>query len=97
MRRRRNSTIFEKLLVVVLLAGLIGGGYLTWQRITAKPAVDNSAPVKLDYASPAPTTAKAPVITSTAGLGQAMDTLNNTNVLAGNIDSAQLGVQASAF
>jgi hypothetical protein len=99
VRRRRSGFPFVKLaVVIVLVAGFIGGGYFAWQRYEVQGTLnDNPAAFKFNYASPAVTTPSVPAITSTAGLGQAMNTLNETDVTGSSVDSTQLGVQASGF
>lgn len=94
-RQRRRSLTFPLILTVLIVAGLVGG-YYVWQRDQNQLALENST-TKLNYASPAVTTPKAPAITTTAQLSQALNAVNNLDVTGSNIDNAQLGVQAAGF
>lgn len=96
IHKQSGFAIIEGLLILVVVAGLVGGGYVVWHR--HQSINTNSATnAKLDYNSPAVTTATAPAVTSTSDLNTALETLNQTDVNASTTDSTQLNNQVSGF
>lgn len=102
MHKQAGIAIIDGLLIIVVAAGLVGiGGYTVWHRYDKKTAISPPNPlyttVKLDYTSPTLVTPSAPAINSASGLNSALQTLNETNVTAGSVDSAQVSTEAAGF
>jgi hypothetical protein len=100
MSKQSGFAIIEGLFIIVVIVGLVGGGYFIWQRQQSKPVAatsGNNTADALDYNSPAITTPSVSAVTGSTGLDSALQALNATNVTAGSTDSAQLNTQASGL
>lgn len=97
MNRRPKFALAKCLILIVIVIGLAGSSFVAWKHDQREAAMNSPAIIHLDYDSPPTTTASAPVVISTAGLAQSMNTLNNTDVTGSAVDNAQLGLQASNF
>lgn len=97
MKKQAGFAIVEAVLIVVILAGLGGAGYVVWHRNHHK-TTSQTATTSSTTNSPASTAVPtAPQIKTSSDLNTALQTLNQTNLSANNADSSSLNTQASAF
>jgi Tfp pilus assembly major pilin PilA len=99
MKKQSQSgfAIVELVIVVVVLVVLGGVGYYVVHSHKASNDTTATTTTSSSYQSPSTSVPAAPQVNNASDLNSAIQTLNQTNVTAGNTDSSQLSTESSAF